>query len=376
MKFDASSRLLLFAPHPDDESLAAGGLLQKAAAAGAHVRVIFATNGDDNPWPLRLLERQWKIEAHHRLLWGMRRMHEAREALQALGHGPACADFLQLPDQGLTELFLQSDHQLILPLVLTIAEAQPTVIIGPAPFDTHPDHNAFNLLLNLAIDIGGFASIPRIVYSIHQPRYHSGYGRIALPLTKQEQETKRRAILCHRSQMFLSRRRFLRHVTSVEEFWRALPAREVDLSHPVSHGHIENNTLRLQLQRRLRSATFARCTLLLAIESETGSHRWTLRLSSLSKQLAVEDAVSGRKIGLARVRIRGRQAEVDLPLDSLGEIRSLHAKLEQPTIFFDHAGWREIPITQLAVGAQLRPRLSETLAPRRLPRPTTATVAR
>src|SRR5437588_6618018 len=98
MKFDSTSRLLFFAPHPDDEALAGGGLLQKAAAAGANVRVVFATSGDDNPWPLRVLERQWKIEPHHRLLWGMRRMHEAREALQVLGHSPACADFLQLPD--------------------------------------------------------------------------------------------------------------------------------------------------------------------------------------------------------------------------------------------------------------------------------------
>jgi LmbE family N-acetylglucosaminyl deacetylase len=374
MKFDSSTRLLFFAPHPDDESLAGGGLLQKAAAAGASVRVVFATNGDDNPWPLRLIERQWKIEAHHRVLWGMRRMHEAGEALQALGHSPACADFLQLPDQELTELYLRSDAEIVQRLVDLIAETQPTLIVGPAPFDTHPDHNAFHLLLDLAIEAGGFALVPRLYYSVHQHSYHANYGRFALPLTKDEQQTKRRAILCHRSQMALSRRRFLRHAAPVEEFWRALPTREVDLLHPIAGGHLENATLRLRLQRRRRSLTFARCTLLVAIESATASHRWTLRLPARSKQLTCEDAVTGMPVGRARVRIRGRRAEIELPLDLLGEIRSLHAKLEQPTLFFDHAGWREIPLTQVSVTANVR---RSVLAPRTtLPQPVTARVAR
>ncbi|MDQ2918327.1 MAG: PIG-L family deacetylase [Verrucomicrobiota bacterium] len=379
MKFDSSSRVLFFAPHPDDESLAAGGLLQKAAAAGANVRVIFATNGDDNPWPLRVIERQWKIEAHHRLLWGMRRMHEAREALQVLGHPPACADFLQLPDQRLTELFLQSDQQLIHRLAGVINEAQPTLIVAPSAFDTHSDHNAFHLLLNRAVELGGFSSIPRLYYSVHQRDYHGNYGRVVLPLSAAERETKRRAILCHHSQMALSRRRFLRHVLPFEEFWRAMPAREVDLLHPVSRGYLENATLRLRLQRRIRSATFARCTLLVAIESATGSHRWALRLPAFSKELAFEDAVSGMKIGCAQIRIRGRRAEVDLPLDSLGEIRSLHAKLEQPTIFYDCAGWREIPATQVAVTTPTPRRVLQNAASRarrKFLRPTTATAVR
>src|SRR4030081_2177344 len=113
MKIDAATRILFFAPHPDDESLAAGGLLQKAVPAGASVQVVFATNGDNNPWPLRVLEKQWKIEATHRALWGMRRMHEALDALTQLGVPRASAHFLHLPDQHLTELFLRDDKALL-----------------------------------------------------------------------------------------------------------------------------------------------------------------------------------------------------------------------------------------------------------------------
>ena len=89
-----------------------------------------------------------------------------------------------------------------------------------------------------------------------------------------------------------------------------------------------------------------------------------MRLPAFSKQLQVEDAVSGVKIGTAQVRIRGRKAEVNLPLDSLGEIRQVHVKLEQPTWFFDFAGWREIPISQVAVTASVQHRtLPTTVAP-------------
>jgi LmbE family N-acetylglucosaminyl deacetylase len=37
---DSRSRVMMIAPHPDDESLAAGVFLQKAVAAKASVRVI------------------------------------------------------------------------------------------------------------------------------------------------------------------------------------------------------------------------------------------------------------------------------------------------------------------------------------------------
>jgi LmbE family N-acetylglucosaminyl deacetylase len=44
--FTAQSRLMVIAPHPDDESLACGIVLQRAVRAGARVRVIYATDGD------------------------------------------------------------------------------------------------------------------------------------------------------------------------------------------------------------------------------------------------------------------------------------------------------------------------------------------
>ena len=65
-----SDRVLFFAPHPDDEALAAAGLLQRAALVGARAHLVFVTNGDNNVWAQRYVERRWQIAESDRLRWG------------------------------------------------------------------------------------------------------------------------------------------------------------------------------------------------------------------------------------------------------------------------------------------------------------------
>ena len=43
------TRLLVIAPHPDDEVLGAGGLMQRVHAGGGTVRVVYLTDGDGYP---------------------------------------------------------------------------------------------------------------------------------------------------------------------------------------------------------------------------------------------------------------------------------------------------------------------------------------
>jgi LmbE family N-acetylglucosaminyl deacetylase len=49
--FTSESRLLgmLIKPHPEDEVLACGIVLQRAVGAGAAVCIVYATDGDGNP---------------------------------------------------------------------------------------------------------------------------------------------------------------------------------------------------------------------------------------------------------------------------------------------------------------------------------------
>ena len=50
---DSDTKLLVIAPHPDDEVLGAGGLMQRVRAAGGMVHVVYLTDGDGYPEGVR-----------------------------------------------------------------------------------------------------------------------------------------------------------------------------------------------------------------------------------------------------------------------------------------------------------------------------------
>src|SRR6201998_36784 len=110
--FSKSDKILVVAPHPDDESLGTGGLLQRIFAQKIPVRIIFATNGEKNQWAKRYWNKRLQIGPDERLRWGQRRREEALNAIRTLGGKPDCARFLNLPDLGTTRLLMQGDREL------------------------------------------------------------------------------------------------------------------------------------------------------------------------------------------------------------------------------------------------------------------------
>ena len=140
---------MLIAPHPDDEALACSVILQKAVRAGAAIRVVYVTDGDDNPWPQRALEKRWRLSALDRKRWGKLRRAEALAALRVLDIGPADIQFLALPDQGLTDLLLRDCNSALTRIAQVIDDWSPTDILAPSIFDIHPDHNAVAVMMRL-----------------------------------------------------------------------------------------------------------------------------------------------------------------------------------------------------------------------------------
>ena len=140
---------MLIAPHPDDEALACSVILQKAVRAGAAIRVVYVTDGDNNPWPQRALERRWRLSASDRKRWGKLRRSEALAALRVLGIHPSDVQFLALPDQGLTDLLLRDCNSALTRLIQVIDDWSPTDILAPSLSDIHPDHNAVAVMMRL-----------------------------------------------------------------------------------------------------------------------------------------------------------------------------------------------------------------------------------
>jgi LmbE family N-acetylglucosaminyl deacetylase len=209
--FSQSSRLLVFAPHPDDESLACGILLQRAAEAGAAICVVYVTDGENNPWPQRYLSKRWRLNPRDRQRWAKLRRREALAALDVLGVSPEDARFLGWPDQGLAGLFRSESASVLARLRYLILEWAPSAVVGPDMADRHTDHKAVGAMLNALFAHGTtpFQGVRRWSYIVHGRAVGFLSDSRPVPRTPPQAETKRRAIGCHQTQLMLSRGRFL-----------------------------------------------------------------------------------------------------------------------------------------------------------------------
>lgn len=160
------SRLLVVAPHPDDETIATGVLIQQALAAGAAVRVLSMTGGDNNPWPQRWLEKRLRIGAADRARWAQRRQRELHRALEQLGLPAESLRVLGWPDQGVTRRLQDAFAASLAAMRQCLSEFNPTVVAMPSLYDGHPDHGATHVLVRLALQ--GRRPMPQqVAYLIH-----------------------------------------------------------------------------------------------------------------------------------------------------------------------------------------------------------------
>ena len=97
-------RILIIAPHIDDESIGAGGYAIDAMANGADVYVVFLTAGDCNRFSARLMNRTLAPVAASYLTVGRTRIGEAKKAMQLLGIPPDHYFLLGYPDRGLQDI--------------------------------------------------------------------------------------------------------------------------------------------------------------------------------------------------------------------------------------------------------------------------------
>jgi len=342
LTFQPSDRLLVIAPHPDDESLATGALLQRLNQGGGKARVLMVTNGDNNPWPQRWVEKRWQIGPTERQRWGALRRQEARLALKKLGfHGDT--NFLQFPDQGMTSRLLTADQETLDRFCHEIQEWDPTHLIIPSSYDLHPDHNALYVLLQIALERTGRSHLPQLHFVVHCKRLDLVPRRVAIHLSDTERNAKRQAILCHGTQMALSRKRFLAYARPEEAYYEPEPARALMSAHQVIEAFLFEGALNLTVKQPSRLGKG--CSLLIAGESSTaGSLRWRLALPSTSRTVRLYDTVTDEPLRHATVRITGGLARVKIPIAAFQPLSRLFVKLDRRRIFLDEAGWREVPV--------------------------------
>src|SRR5262245_20735777 len=95
--FTAADRILVVAPHPDDETLCCAGTVHRAVSNGAQVTLVRISSGDGSVIDLALA-RRWPLSADNYRQLRIERMREARGAAAVLGVPAANQIFLGFPD--------------------------------------------------------------------------------------------------------------------------------------------------------------------------------------------------------------------------------------------------------------------------------------
>ena len=243
-------RIVIVAPHPDDEILGTGGLIQQALAAGADVRIVYLTNGDHNQVAFKLYHGKLWLRAPQYLAYGEERRREAIAATELLGLPADHLTFLGYPDWCTLRIWrdcwaanvtLRSDATRVnvVPykdafhygnpyrgpsIAGDLAELlrlfRPTKMFVTHPADSNPDHRAASNFLRLAaLEVAADGLHPAIYYylvhfghwswpfhyhpelELEPPRQLLDDGEwMHLRLSSAQTEAKYNAILANRTQ--------------------------------------------------------------------------------------------------------------------------------------------------------------------------------
>jgi LmbE family N-acetylglucosaminyl deacetylase len=217
LSLNAQTRLLVVSPHPDDESIATGELIQQVRQSGGDVRILLLTNGDNNPWPQRWVERRLRIGIEERRRWGERRRGEVAQALQQLGVDPSALQALGWPDMGLTDRLSEHFHSTLAALTTSLDAYQPNLVAMPALGDHHPDHGAAHVMTRLALARWPGRTPEQLAYLVHG-REGEVTGRVKLDSSVGLHANKLAALAYHHSQMALSGKRMRRLADRAERY--------------------------------------------------------------------------------------------------------------------------------------------------------------
>lgn len=114
-------KILVFAPHPDDEIIGCGGTIAKLSQANHDIEVVYVTSGESGSLQYSPMELQRVRE------------DEAVQGAEVLGIGQT--HFLHYPDGGVVY-----SEETVTQVTGLLRELQPDVVFLPHERDAHVDH--------------------------------------------------------------------------------------------------------------------------------------------------------------------------------------------------------------------------------------------
>jgi LmbE family N-acetylglucosaminyl deacetylase len=184
-----AQRVLVVAPHADDDVLGCGGLLAKLAGGGAAIHVLFLTDSSGGE---EVTARQQE--------YAERRRHEARAALELLGI--TNIEHLDLPDGRLDQLMNLAAGAIERELL----DVRPDLLLAVSPLEVTSDHQAaFAALHRTLSGLRGGSQLDEAVADLRILLYeinHPGYPDVLVDVSAEIQALSE-AIKKHSSQLDL-----------------------------------------------------------------------------------------------------------------------------------------------------------------------------
>jgi LmbE family N-acetylglucosaminyl deacetylase len=253
VELSQGDRILILAPHPDDEVLGCGGIIQKAVDEKLPLRIVFFTYGDNNQWSFLVYRKHPVVKPKAVRAMGLVRHDEAVAAANVLEVSPDQLIFLGYPDfrtlsiwyahwgdrppakSMLTEVTAVTyanafrpgapykGEEVLRDLKTILGEFKPTKIFLSHAGDHNPDHRALYLFTRVALwDLQKEMKPILYPYLVHykkwpKPLGYSPQNQLEPPelfretvawqghrLSPEEVERKHRAIMKHWSQYDVS----------------------------------------------------------------------------------------------------------------------------------------------------------------------------
>ncbi|MDD3804820.1 MAG: PIG-L family deacetylase [bacterium] len=168
--FSNSDRILIIAPHSDDEGLCCTGIIHRAVSTGCPVKIVVITNGDGFRYGVDYNYHKPLPKQSDYIKFGCQRQAETRTAMVRLGVKEQNIIFLGYPDRGIASLWQRNwdygnpylspytrtsrspykdsytsravycGQSLLKDLSSIMHDYRPTRIFTSHPGDQHPDH--------------------------------------------------------------------------------------------------------------------------------------------------------------------------------------------------------------------------------------------
>ena len=186
------TRVLVLAPHPDDEIFGCGGAILRHVAAKHAVRVIIASDGE------------YRVEAAKQAAYGEQRREESRQAAAILGYGEP--EFWGLPDRG-----IEYGELLVRRIQLVIETLNADLVYAPSIYEMHPDHRGLGMAALEAVRRHG-GKLKLAMFEVGIPMMRPN---LLLDISLQR-EQKQAAMACFASQ--LKEQPYDQHIAALNRF--------------------------------------------------------------------------------------------------------------------------------------------------------------